>query len=312
MHIFITGASGLLGRALVPLLQEGGHSVTGLARSDATRAMLHAMRVTPLAGQGNDVQQLYLALSGVDAIVHLATALPSDAEAIEDGWRHSDDVMVVLLRNLIAAGVRAGVRTYLFPSLYAVYGDHGDEWVSEDTPATPSPLLEAYARAEGLLHQAAEEYYVTGIVLRMGLVYSEDAQHTRGLLYGIKRGQVAVPGSDSTFWPMIHAVDAAAAMLLALRQAVGYAVLNVCDNEPVRSGQLYRDLSQWLGAPAPLDGALPGTGDLNPYHGRVRNTALRTSVRMSSRRIRDVLGFSPQFPTYREGFQAVIKAVQVG
>lgn len=311
MRVFVTGATGLIGRALIPQLLARGHEVIALARNDASRVMLHAMRVTPLAGQGHDIAQLTSALASADAVVHLAATIPSQDSAVEDDWVHSDEVMVGLLRNLITAGAQAGVRGILFPSSYAVYGDHGEEWVTEETLTAPSDLFEPYTRAEALLHRAYETHGLKVVVLRLGLLYSADAQHTRGLLYGLKRGQVPIMGNGSMFWPLLHADDAAMAMCLALEQALsqGAVLFNVCDNEPVRSGQLYYDLARWLEGPPPQRRTGQRADDFNPYQGQVKIAALRASVRLSNRKIRERLGFTPQYPTYREGFRAVLDAV---
>ncbi len=311
MRIFITGATGLIGRTLVPDLLAHGHEVIALARNDASRAMLHAMRTTPIFGQGRDVAQLAEALTGVDAVVHLATTIPSQDSAVEDEWVYSEEVMVGLLRNLIAAGVQAGVRRVIFPSLYAVYGDHGEEWVTEETPTAPGDLFEPYARAEAHLYRASQAHGLGVVVLRMGLLYSADAQHTKGLLYGLKRGQVPIMGNGNMFWPLLHVADAATAIRLTLEQVLppGAVLFNVCDNEPVRCGQLYYDLARWLEAPPPQRHTGQPTDDFNPYQGQIKIAALRTSVRLSNRKIRERLHFTPQYTTYREGFRAVLDAV---
>ncbi len=311
MRIFVTGATGLIGRALIPQLLAHGHEVIALARNDASRVMLHAMRVTPLAGQGHDIAQLTNALAGVDAVVHLATTIPSQDSAVEDDWVRSDEAMVALLRNLITASTQAGVRGMLFPSSYTVYGDHGEEWVTEETLTAPNDPLEPYVRAEALLHRAYETYGLKVVVLRLGLLYSADAQHTRGLLYGLKRGQIPIMGNGNMFWPLLHAEDAAAAIRLVLEQTLwqGAVLFNVCDDEPVRSGQLYYDLARWLEAPPPQRHTGQPADDFNPYQGQVKLAALRASVRLSNRKIKERLHFRPQYPTYREGFRAVLDAV---
>jgi nucleoside-diphosphate-sugar epimerase len=303
MRIFVTGATGLVGRALVPELLQNGHEVIGLARNDANRAMLHAMHVSAYPSQGHDVDGLTEALRDVHAIIHLATALPTSDSATEDEWAYSSRVTVGLLRNLLEASERTGVRVVVFPSFYGVYGDHGDEWVTEETPLSPDQASQAFAEAERILSESTAAHRSSGVVLRMGLVYASDGIHTRGLLYALKRGQAPITRSAQMFWPQLHVSDAAQAIRLAVEHAPVGEAFNICDDEPVRQAQLYRDLAEWIGGPPPPSKA---TSELRSYLGSINLTSLYSSVRMSNRKAKQVLGFAPHYPTYREGYRAVI------
>jgi nucleoside-diphosphate-sugar epimerase len=308
MRVFITGATTVLGRALVPELLKHGHDVVGLARNDASRAMLHAMRVSAFSSQGRDADHLAEALDSVHAIVHLATALPTRDSPVEDEWATSGTVIVGLMRTLLTASERSSVRTVVLPSFYGVYGNHGEEWVDEMTALDPDPTSKPFAEAEYLLLRATERRTSAGVVLRIGMLYAADAVHTRGLLYGLQRGQAPLIGDGRMFWPQIHAEDAAQAIRLALEKSPVGQILNVCDDMPVRQGQLYTDLASWLGGPPPPPRA--GTGELKPYLGQVNLEPLRFSVRMRNDKIKQTLGFVPQYPTYREGYKAIIAGMQ--
>ncbi len=315
MRVFITGATGVIGRALVNELVVYGHDVVGLARTDASRSLLRAMRASALSGQGRDVEQLADAMCDVHAAVHLAKTIPTDDSATEDKWAQNEEVMVSMLRNLLKASEACGVRTIVFPSFYGVYGDCGDAWVDEESPvASEDPVAEPHLRAEQMLLESTAMRRSAGVVLRLGLIYAPDAAPTRGMIYGLKRGQAPLIGNGNMYWPMLHAADAARAIRLALEHSPAGAIFNVCDDEPIRHGRLYMELAQWLGGPPPISvgtGELArfGTGELNPYYGQVRTSALRHSVRMSNQRIKEQLGLKLQYPTYREGFRAVIDAM---
>lgn len=303
MRVFVTGATGSLGRALVPELRQHGHDVVGLARTTASRSMLHAMHASAYSGQGFDVDRLADALVNIHAVVHLATTIPTSDTAVEDDWAYSPDIVVGLLRNLLTASERSGVRTVIFPSFYGVYGDHGDRWVTEKSTPKPNAATRPFVEAERLLLSSTTRRKSSGVILRMGMCYTVDASHTKGLLYGLEHGQVPLISGGQMYWPQIHAADAAQAIRLAMEHSPVGEVVNVCDDEPVRQVQLFRDLARWVGGPSPPS---EGVAVVNPYMGCIERDALLFSVRMSNGKVRDALGFKPQYPTYREGYEAVV------
>jgi nucleoside-diphosphate-sugar epimerase len=279
--------------------------VVGLARNDASRSMLTAMHATSYSGQGYDVERLAEAMVTMHAIVHLATGMPSNDAPIEDDWTHSGKLVASLLRHLLEASELSGVRTVIFPSIHAVYGDHGDAWVDEEVTIYPDSSSEWYIEAERLLMDSTTLRRSAGVVLRMGLTYSADAPHTRGLLYALKIGQAPIGTGGHTYWPPLHVEDAVQAIVLALEHSPAGQIFNVCDDEPVQKENLYRELARWVGGPPPL--AKGRTGNLMPYQGRVSASALQWSVRMSNRKAKERLGFAPRYRTYRDGYPPIIE-----
>ncbi len=315
VRIFVTGATSVLGRATIQELVSHGHSVSGLARTDASRAMLHAMQVVPVAGQGHDADALAEALYGMDAILHLATGLPATPDAVEDRWPQRDEVIVGMLRTLLAASEMDAVRTVVFPSFCAVYGDHGDEWVDERAALNDNPYALPYLEAENLLLDSTDAGRSVGVVLRMGLLYGPDSPSTHGLLYAIKRGQAPILSGGQMYWPMIHMADAAQALRLAAEQSPGGAIFNVCDDQPVRQSILYESLAEQLGAPPPQSVIAAQTGDLragllNPFKGYVKLESLQLSIRMVNEALKMYLGMRLRYPTWEEGFYDTLKQVQ--
>ncbi|NDJ54047.1 MAG: NAD(P)-dependent oxidoreductase [Chloroflexi bacterium] len=304
MRIFVTGATGFIGRAVIAELKKHNHDVIGLARTDASGAMLRAMKVTSLIGQGRDVQLLTDALEGVHAIVHLANTLPTDDTTTEDTWKFSGEVMVKMMENLLRSSERTGVKTVVFPSFYGIYGDYGDVFVTEEAPVLPVPSVQRFWEAEQLLLRSSFLRRSSGVILRLGLVYSHDSPDTRGLLYALKRGQASIEGDGAIYWPMIHVDDVAQAVRLALEQAPHGETYNICDNEPVLQSNLYMNLAQTI------EGPIPESSDdaqLMPYMGRINLEPLSFSVRLTNAKARDELGFDPQHKNHRSGFEGIIE-----
>lgn len=305
MRVYVTGGTTMIGRALIPELLAHGHDVVALARTDASKAMLRAMKATIYSGQGRDTGRLGEAICQVHAVVHLATSIPVGDQAVEDAWPFSAGVLTGLLKSLLTASEACGVRTIVLPGFYGVYGNQGENAVTEaNLPLAPDPISQAFVEAEKLLQRSNVEKKSAGVILRLGRVYAADSTDTRGLIYGIKHGQAPILSSANRYWPVIHAKDAARAIRLAVEQSPAGEVFNVCDNEPVQQGKLYEELAQWMSAPPP---PRQGTSELRPYMGLIDNPAMAYSVRMSNRKVREKLGFNPQYPTYREGYAAVLR-----
>ncbi|GAB4472820.1 MAG: hypothetical protein Kow00124_11180 [Anaerolineae bacterium] len=301
MRIFITGATDLVGRELIPALIRHGHDVIGMARTEAARAMLQAMRATPLSTQGRNVDELAEVLAGTQAIIHLATTIPTTDSAVEDEWRPSSEVVKGMLRYLIEASASSGVRTLVFPSFCGVYGNYGDACITEDTPPNPEPSNQYYLEAEQMLLRATYDRRVAGVTLRMGLIYGADSPRTRGLLYALRKGQATYTGEGDVIWPLIHVADAATAIRLAAEQSPAGRVFNICDDHPVTQFELYSELARMVGGPPPQPATpiIPGTGPL-------RFQRLDHSVRMTNWKAKRVLGFKLAYPTFREGYSAVL------
>jgi len=306
MKVFVTGATSAVGRALVPNLIKHGHEVIGLARTTASSAMLHAMHAQALLGQGRDVMALAEAIAGTQAIVHLASSIPTSESASEDEWRPSPEVTTAMLRYLVEASARTRVRTCVFVSSPEVYSrENGDAWITEDSTLAYNRYSQPYLEAEDMLLTQTRGGRVAGIVLRFGLVYGPDLAKTRGLLYALRNGLAPLLGNGEIYWPQLHVQDAAEAIRLALTATPSGQILNVCDDEPVTQQRLYSDLSRWIGGPPPVS----STDPYRPRTGGLRLVELTHSVRMSNARAKDVLGFYPQYATYREGYTSVIREV---
>ncbi|GAB3662812.1 NAD(P)-dependent oxidoreductase [Nocardioides korecus] len=231
MKILVAGATGVAGRALVPHLLGIGHDVTGLARSDQAAAVVERMGATAVRGDVLDREAVQSAAEGVDAIVHLATAIPADPTA-PGAWDRNDEIRIDGTANLCAAASRAGVRHLVAESVHYLYGDHGDDWVDEPTPlsTTLPPMLVSAAVLEQTV--AALEG-VEHMTLRFGQFYGAGTQ-SDDLLAHAATGTIVLPGDGTRWLSLIHPRDAAQAVELALSTTEPNAVWNVSDGIPVR------------------------------------------------------------------------------
>src|SRR3989442_12011495 len=151
MEIFLTGATHVLGHPVVQRLVDAGHRVRALSRSEENAAALRQLGADPVPASLFEVESLKPALTGSDAILHLASRIPP---AMKMGWlsawQENDRLRREGTRNLVEAALAGGsVHTFIYPSFAFVYPDSGDSWIDTDTtPVQPAATLHSTLDAE--------------------------------------------------------------------------------------------------------------------------------------------------------------------
>lgn len=215
MRVLVTGGSGVLGRATVPRLRAAGHDVLAPEHRDLDLFDPHALAD---------------ALTHVDAMMHLATRIPSPARMAEpDAWSENDRLRTETPRLLVDAAMAMGVTIYVQPTVAFVYPPDGP--ADEDTPVDDaSPRLRSVFTAERETMRFAAAGG-RGVVLRLGLLDGPGTGND-------------VPNAryDAT----LHAEDAGAALVAAL--AVPSGIYNVVRDGERIANRRFRQASGW--APA--------------------------------------------------------------
>jgi nucleoside-diphosphate-sugar epimerase len=301
MKVFIAGATGVIGRRVLKQLVAGGHQVVGLSRSPANAAWLSQNGAQAALGSLFDAEALAGLTRGCEAVLHLATAIPTKTRASRNDWLLNDRIRTEGTRALLAAAARNACRLYVQESITYFYGEHGDEWVDEDTPpaAPPGSVLESALEMERLVAQSA----LPAVVLRFGLFYCHDSAQTRAIFVSARRGQFPIIGDGRAFWSSIQVDDAAAAVVRAVERperAAGHT-FNVVDDEPARYRDVAAFIARSLGARPPLH--VPAFVARLLVGGALVD-ALTTSARVRNQRFKDAVGWAPQYPSYREGYRA--------
>lgn len=303
MRIFVAGATGVVGRRVLPLLLEGGWTVTAVART--------AEKAEALAGLGARAESVDLfdpaavarAVEGHDAVCNLATSIPPGNRALLPfAWRENDRVRKLVSHNLVEAAVRAGAGRYVQESIALMYASGGDRPVDEDSPISPAPHVRSALAAERNA-QRFTEAGGRGVVLRFALFYGPDSHHTLDAVGMAKKGWAAAFGPPEGYVSSIHTDDAAAAVVAALSVPAG--VYNVADDEPVTKREYFAALADALGVAPPR--FLPAF--FARLAGSVGETLAR-SLRISNRRFREQSGWSPAYPSVREGFPALVRQLE--
>ena len=241
MRVFVTGATGALGRHLVPALVAEGHDVTATTRTAAKAGGLREAGATPviLDGLDRDAVIAEVLVASPDVIVHEMTALASMRSL-----RQPDKVFAVTnaLRtqgtdNLLAAAAQAGTRRVVAQSYVSANARTGNLVKTEDDPIDTDPVpgarlaLAAIRHVEETVPRVAPE----GIVLRYGSFYGPGASDI--LLDTVRKRQWPIIGGGTGIWSFIEITDAAAATLAAVSQGAP-GVYNVADSDPAPSSTL--------------------------------------------------------------------------
>ena len=241
MKVVVSGASGLVGSALVPALRASGHEVTRLVRREETTA--DEIRWDPAAGDLAASR-----LRGVDAIVNLS------GENIGQRWTESKKREILESRTS-ATGLLARTAAMLepHPSVFVcaggigIYGDRGDEIVTEES--TLGTGFEAdVGRAWEAAAEPAREAGIRVVNFRQGLVVAKEDGALRRMLLPFKLGLGGRVGSGRQWWTWVALDDLTAAYAFVLRGELAGAV-NVCAPNPVTSEQFTDALGKALRRP---------------------------------------------------------------
>ncbi len=304
MRVFVTGATGALGRYLVPGLVAAGHEVTATTRTPGKVARLREAGAEPVIVDGLDREAVIAAVRAAspEVIVHQMTAL-----ADMRGLRKLDQVFAATneLRtrgtdNLLAAAAQAGTRRVIAQSNTNMTERSGGPVKTEEDPLDSQPVPSA-ARALAAIKHVEKTVPVVapeGIVLRYGNFYGPGASDY--LVDMVRRRQLPVIGGGTGIWSFIEITDAAAATLAAVsRGAPG--VCNVVDSDPA-------PVATWLPYLAKVAGAKPPLR-VPAWAGRLLAgefvVAQMTSARGSSNeKAKKELGWEPRYASWREGFRA--------
>ncbi len=278
MRIFLTGATGVIGRRVVPLLLSGDHEVTAVARTAPKRAALERVGAKAVTVDLFDVAQMHAATADHDVVINLATHVPGSMMAImrRSAWAENDRI-----RRDASAILSMHANRFIQES-FAVYADGGDRWLEEEAPIAPVPYNRSILDAE---RSGAK-----GVVLRFAWFYGDDSPFTLQMANIARKNWSPIPGSPDAFFSSVSHDDAASAVVAALKAPNG--IYNVTDDEPLTR----RDYVIALGARSPRF-APAWTARLMGSTGEL----MSRSVRMSNAKLKAATGWTPRYRSAREG-----------
>ena len=304
MRVFVMGATGALGRYLVPGLVAAGHVVTATTRTPGKAARLREAGAEPVVVDGLDREAVIAAVQAAapEVIVHEMTAL-ADMRSLRKPdklFAATNELRTRGTDNLLAAAARAGTRRVVAQSNINVNERSGGPVKTEEDPLDSRPVpsatraMTAIKYVEKTVPLEAPE----GIVLRYGSFYGPGTGDF--LLDAVRKRQLPLIGGGTGIWSFIEITDAAAATLAAVERGEP-GVYNVVDSDPA-------PVAEWLPYLATVVGAKPPLR-VPAWLGRLLAgdfaVTLMTSARGSSNdKARKELGWEPRYASWRDGFRA--------
>src|SRR5215470_5803735 len=289
MRVLVTGATGFVGGGIVRALLADGHEVHGLVRDVGAAEPLSRGGVTLHAGDMREPASYVPLVTQVDAVVQ-AAQLSTSGRVTKTRAQAVFAAEHTMTAALAQACLEHG-RRLLYTGGCFDWGDHGEEWITEDTALSPSPMGEGHAREAGLLQQMHSERGLDVVRLNPGFVYGPGGLLRSAFVDQARTGRLRCIGPGANWWSCVHVDDlgrAYAAALATARPGAYYAVTDAMRLSRVGSG------APWL---------------VGLFIGRPLVASLVTSFRVDATRVREELGWQPGHPSFRESGPAAVSAL---
>lgn len=310
MRIFIAGATGALGRQLVPRLAARGHEVTGMTRTASKQDLLRELGARPAVADALDPDAVAraVALAEPEVVVHQLTAIPThlDLRHFERDFAQTNRLRIEGTDHLLAAARAVGARRFVAQS-YApsIFARTGAPVKSEDDPVDEHPPKQMRSGIRAIRHlerAVTGADGIDGVVLRYGGFYGPGTSFGLGpegtMLEAIRERKVPVLGDGGGVWSFIHIEDAADATVDAI-EGDGRGIYNIVDDEPATVAQWLPAAAAAVGAPAPR--RVPRwIGRL--LAGEAATVMMTDAVGASNAKAKRELGWRPAHATWRDGF----------
>lgn len=311
MRIFLAGASGVIGRLLVPRLVEAGHSVTGLTRTAAKAGAIRADGAEPVVCDLLDEGGVTKAVVGCnpDVVIQHVTDLPADLNPrnLARAYVANDRVRDEGSRNLMAAAVAARAHRYVAQNVCFFYAPEGRRVKDEDAPLftrAPASFGRSGAIYEAMERRITSTRSIDGLVLRFGFWYGPQTTYASDgyTARQVRRRLYPVVGHGTGVFSFVHVIDVVEATLAALDHGRP-GVYNVCDDEPAAMAEWLPYYADLLGARPPLH--LPAwvarlvAGPMAGYWA----TEMRGATNAKAKR---EFSWSPRYSSWRVGFRELL------
>lgn len=310
MKILVAGATGALGKQLIPLLVANGHEVVGMTRSEGKRGLVEGLGAQPVVADALDPEAAGRAVSDAapEAIVHQLTAL---ADSLDPRHFDRDFALTNRLRtegtdHLLSAGRAVGIRRFVAQSFAGwPFARTGGPVKTEDDPLDPDPP-EAFRNTLAAIRYLEDAVtgadWTEGIVLRYGGFYGPGtgvaASPSAAQAAIVRKRKFPIVGGGTGVWSLVHIEDAATATVAAIERGPR-GIYNVVDDEPAPVAQWLPVLAAALGAKPPMR--------IPKWLGRLvageAATIMMTDVRgASNEKAKRELDWRLRYPSWRQGF----------
>lgn len=306
MRVFVAGASGVIGRRLLPRLVERGHEVVATAQRPGKLDGLRALGADAVVMDGRDAASVGEAVARAEpeVVIHQMTALAGvgDLRRFDEEFARTNELRTRGLDHLLAASEAVGVRRVVAQSYTGWPNERaGGPVKTESDPLDPDPpaqqrrSIEAIAYLERAVTSAAP---IEGVALRYGSLYGPGTSMANEYADLIRARKLPLVGDGAGVWSFTHADDAAEATVLAAERGATGAY-NIVDDDPAPVAEWLPYLAECLGARPPRH--VPAW--LARFAIGEVGVSMMTQVRgASNAKARRELGWEPMWRSWREGF----------
>jgi nucleoside-diphosphate-sugar epimerase len=311
MRVFVAGASGAIGRPLVPKLVAAGHEVTGMTRSEERAEQVRQAGARAAVVDVFDADALRAAVEEAPAevVVHQLTALPDRMDfRKKELYEPTNRVRTEGTRNLMNAARAAGARRFVSQSIAFAYRTEGsrvkteDDPLLDDAPGAFASGVRALHEMEGIVLGADG---IEGLVLRYGFFYGPGTHYASDgtMIADIRRRRMPIVGKGTGTFSFIHVDDAADATVAAVERGAP-GVYNVTDDEPAPMSEWVPVVAEAAGAKRPFRtpvwlAKLVAGNEVATFSLDLRGA--------SNEKAKRELGWEPAHPSWRTGFRESLR-----
>ncbi|TCO35280.1 nucleoside-diphosphate-sugar epimerase [Kribbella steppae] len=309
MKVLVAGATGGLGRSLVPKLIAAGHEVTGMIRSESGAAGLRADGAGVVLADGLDAAAVMAAVDSArpEVVVHQMTALKGgiDFKKFDQSFAVTNRLRTEGTDNLLAASQAAGVRRFVVQSYAGWNLQHGGSATkTEADPLDPDPVPAQRQTMAGIKHLESvvtNADGIEGIALRYAGFYGPTGDIGKGgsIVDLIQKRKLPLIGDGTGVWSFIHYDDAADATVKAV-ESDATGIYQIADDDPAQAAVWLPEFARILGAKPPRH--IPtwlarlAVGDVG--------VAAFTEIRGADNTLaKATFDWHPGYPSWREGFR---------
>ncbi|RRO18948.1 NAD(P)-dependent oxidoreductase [Saccharopolyspora rhizosphaerae] len=304
LRVVVAGATGVVGKRLLPLLRERGHHVTALARRTDRFDEPSADEVVAADLLDPDALRAELRSAAPDVVVDQSSAF--SAADRQEALQRTAKLRERGTKNLLDAAVTAGARRFIGQGMTALYRPQGHDVLEEDSPLwTDAPgtwgeVVRAFASMEEELFTRSG---IEGVSLRYGALYGPDTQFAPGgdVHARVVGSELPLVGDGVGLTSFTH-VDDAAGVVLEVLEGGDPGAYNVVDNEPAESNEWLPAYARMAGAPAPVTLTSEQASSQLDWLTVHQLTEQRGA---SNFRLRETIGWKPTWPSWREGFASM-------
>jgi 2-alkyl-3-oxoalkanoate reductase len=307
MRVFVAGASGAIGRPLVPRLAAAGHDVTGTTRSEERAEAIRAAGARAVVCDALDDDALHGAVveAAPEVVAHQLTALPHRFDPRDkDIYAPTNRLRTESTRTLLDAARAAGARRLVWQSIAFAYAPGPrPEVKDEDAPLAfraPPPFGDGIRALDEMERAVVGAEGLEGVVLRYGWFYGPGTYYADdgSMAADVRRRRFPVIGKGTGLYSFIHVDDAAGATVAAVERGAP-GIYNVVDDDPAPQREWLPLYAEAIGAKKPM--RVP-VWIARLIVGKIATVA-NVQPGASNAKAKRELGWEPRWPSWREGFR---------